>query len=297
MIEKKERYYYIYYFVLYISFGLFFPYVNAYYNRIGLNGKEIGFIASTSVIIAMIFVPFWGYLADRYSKKGVLSFLFIFTIISVFLWKLQTQFIYICLVSMLVSVFKSDLSSISDSITVSYCEKSKLEFGTIRVFGSLGYIVGSTFISGLLSYLGYNGPFVVIYILSLVVSLTILFQLPQYHSTKNKDHNKISYKTILSNKVYLFVVSFSLLSILVVDTLMAYSGIHLVNSLNSSEAYIGVYVFMMVIPELFIVRYASRIIKKIGYYQAYIISALSVILRCLICYLTSNVYVFLLAQS
>lgn len=301
MNKKTNSYLKWLYLLLYISFGVFFPYVNVYYSRIGIDGVQIGFISSISVIIAMIFIPLWGILADKFSNRKILFILTLFSAISVLFWSFQNIFWLLCLFSICIYIFKTDLASICDSLAVEYCNKLDLNFGKLRSFGSLGYIIGSTFIAGFMNYLGYNGPYVFFYILSLGLCCLILFKLPKEeikkaNSNKLKDMFKGA-KDIIKDRRFIVIMLVSLFTNISVDVLTSYSGIHLTTTLNQSESIIGIGLFLMVIPELFVVNKASKIIKKIGFNKAYILSCISVVVRCLLCYLTSNIYIYLIAQT
>ena len=48
------------YLLFYITMGVYSPYLNLYFERVGLNGSQIGLINSCGYIAAMIFSPIWG---------------------------------------------------------------------------------------------------------------------------------------------------------------------------------------------------------------------------------------------
>ena len=99
------------YLFLYISYGVFFPYANVYYSRLGLDGVKIGFISSISVIVSMAFIPLWGILAGKYSNRRILSILCFFSALSVFLWSHQSIFPLLCLLSVCIYIFKTGVVS------------------------------------------------------------------------------------------------------------------------------------------------------------------------------------------
>lgn len=286
------------YLFLYISYGVFFPYANVYYSRLGLDGVKIGFISSISVIVSMVFIPLWGILAGKYSNRRILSILCFFSALSVFLWCHQSIFPLLCLLSVCIYIFKTDLGSICDSLSVEYCNKYKMSFGQLRSYGSFGYIVGSTFIAIIMNKLGYSGPYVFFYILSLLLCCVIITTLPKNESvSKEAIKEDTNTKSILRDKRFLVIVLVTLFTNTTVDTLTTFAGIHITETLHCSDNMIGIATFIMVIPELYVVNNGSAFIKKVGYHRAFIISCISVVSRCLICFLTRNIYVFILAQS
>lgn len=179
-----------------------------------------------------------------------------------------------------------------------YCTKYKFSFGQLRSYGSFGYIVGSTFIAIIMNRLGYSGPYVFFYILSLLLCCLIINTLPKTDSVKKETVKQdVNVKTILTDKRFLVIVLITLFTNTTVDTLTTFAGIHITETLKCSDSMIGIATFIMVIPELYVVNKGSLFIKKVGYHKAFIISCISVVLRCLICFLTRNIYVFILAQS
>lgn len=53
------------YFCYYLAIGAFYPFLNLYYERIGLSGLQIGLLASIPALMRPLAGPLWGGLADR----------------------------------------------------------------------------------------------------------------------------------------------------------------------------------------------------------------------------------------
>ena len=56
------------YFFYYAGYGLYTAYITLYYHSIGMNGVQIGWIAATAPLAAMLGAPVWGLLNDRLGK-------------------------------------------------------------------------------------------------------------------------------------------------------------------------------------------------------------------------------------
>ncbi len=59
----------IYYFLWLGGLGFFWPFFNLFCARLGLNGTQIGWIASIAALMALIFSPIWTDIAAK-SGKG-----------------------------------------------------------------------------------------------------------------------------------------------------------------------------------------------------------------------------------
>ena len=57
--------YCIFYFFYYITLGVYSPYLNVYYERLGFSGSQIGNINSLGLLFAMFITPLWGVVSDK----------------------------------------------------------------------------------------------------------------------------------------------------------------------------------------------------------------------------------------
>ena len=126
---KNYRYSYIAlcasYLLYYISLGAFSPFLNIYYERIGLSGSQIGFITSAGYIVAMLFSPVWGAITDKNHKyKSMIAFLSLTTTLLTILWKQQTFFLFIFIFSLLLNIFRSNIGNLLDALAIQSCKEN-----------------------------------------------------------------------------------------------------------------------------------------------------------------------------
>jgi PPP family 3-phenylpropionic acid transporter len=130
------------YFLYYTGFGIYLPFINIYYSQIGLSGLEIGLINTLSPLVGMLSAPLWGILNDRFGKTRVL--LAIAVIGSILAgWGIAAAGTFLVLVPIaaLFSLFYSTIQPMLDSNTLLLLGDQRERYGSIRLWGSAGYVL------------------------------------------------------------------------------------------------------------------------------------------------------------
>jgi PPP family 3-phenylpropionic acid transporter len=142
-----------FYFVYYFFVGIFVPYWALYLQSEQFSPVEIGVLMSLFQI-SRIFAPnFWGWLADHTAKRtvwirlntilGVLGFIAVF-------W--AQGFWPMLLVMGALSLFTSSTMPLSESLTLAHLAKTKSHYSRIRMWGSVGFIIGSIMLGYLIDW-------------------------------------------------------------------------------------------------------------------------------------------------
>ncbi|HSR02156.1 MAG TPA: MFS transporter [Methylophilaceae bacterium] len=167
-----------FYFVYYFFVGVFVPYWALYLQSEQFTPLEIGVLMSLFQI-SRIFAPnFWGWLADHTAKRtiwirlntvlGVLGFIAVFWV---------QGFVSMLLVMGALSIFTSSTMPLSESLTLAHLAKTKGHYSRIRMWGSVGFIVGSIILGYFIDWAGISSLLWAILVVQ--VSLFILtFALP-----------------------------------------------------------------------------------------------------------------------
>jgi len=283
--DKNLKYFFIFYFVYYISMGVYFPFVNVHFERLGFTGSQIGSIASIGLLFAMVTTPLWGTLSDRSkNKKFILGFVMICTAICAYIWGKQNIYMYVLIISIIYTIFRSSINPLSDSLTVNYCAKKGHDFGKIRAIGSLGYVVGSFVIANIASHFGLQGPYIFIVVISLLLSVGILFFYPSIEivkEDKQQKNYKEDIKKLLNNKNYIFIIIVMLFTNQLMDSAGGYVGNHLINNLRGNQSTIGLYTLIAALPEVLFIMLISNIIHRWGYKKLYLTACVIQMLRCI----------------
>ena len=291
----------VFYIVYYITLGVFAPYLNVYYERLGFSGSKIGLINSLGLIASMIVTPLWGAISDKTrSPKGMIAFLMMATGISAFFFSMQKAFLPVLVLSIILSMFRYNVWSLIDGVGIECCSAVQKDFGFARSMGSVGYLLGSFVIANTLNSFGISGPYLNVMIIFSFLGAVLIFIMPSYKPTEKKK-SKISFtesvKTLFTNKNYVFVLIMMLLTSMVVDCILNYSGNHLINTLHQNDSMIGIFSCAQVLPEVIIVMFANRIFRKMNTRKIFMLGAAAQAVRFFLCALSSNVVVFLLATT
>lgn len=150
----------LYYFIFMGSNGFILPFMNLFYTSLGFNGKQIGLIASTSAVIGLMAAPIVvSEIKKRPNGRNYLQFLLVFGAVGYFLISHQTAFLAIIIVIVFQALVSSSVGPLSDSMAVTAAKNSDAGYGSIRVLGSLGWIMIVPISGWLLERYGYTAGF------------------------------------------------------------------------------------------------------------------------------------------
>ena len=149
------------YFALYIGGGGFLsPFLPLFYKHVGLTGAQMGLLTSLGWTIAMLLAPFWGRWSDAAkSPKLVLQIALVGTGIAYILVGFQTTFLWIAVCIALGAVFNNSIGSLSTTHALAAADGEKSGFGSIRLFGSLGWAIITPLAGWLIGQWGLLVPF------------------------------------------------------------------------------------------------------------------------------------------
>ena len=287
------------YLLYYIALGAFSPFLNIYYERIGLNGSQIGFITSAGYIVAMLFSPIWGAITDKNHKyKSMIACLTLATTLVTILWKQQTFFLFIFIFSLLLNIFRSNIGNLLDALAIQSCKENNKEFSFVRAMGSLGYLIASFGIGNFLfEKFQLQGPYIqVLAIGNVLLVLCLLFVKPVtvvQTETKKEDGNFLE---LFKNKDYVFILFLCFFTIIVNDSTINYLGNHLVSTLKLPDSAIGLNTCAMVLPEVFIIMNIHKLIRKIGLKKSFVLAIITQIIRCILYATSSSLPIFMIGS-
>lgn len=138
------------YFGYYLALGSFMPYINLYYERLGMSGTQIGVLTSIPVIVLSATVLSWGAIADRYHiHKVVLSVGLLVTPLIMLMVSRTQSFSEIAVWVLIFAFFTGPIVPLMDSLALDVAQTRGGSFGAARVWGSIGWAI-SSWVTGLL---------------------------------------------------------------------------------------------------------------------------------------------------
>ena len=150
----------LHYFLLIGAGGFLAPFVTLFYKARGLSGTEIGLLSTFSAVAAMLAAPLWGRWGDsaRHPRRLIMLAL-LGTAVFALLRGLQSLFWSIALFIILDGLVTSGAGTLANIQALAVTNGEKSGFGSIRLWGSLGWALVTPFAGGIIQSLGLYVPF------------------------------------------------------------------------------------------------------------------------------------------
>jgi PPP family 3-phenylpropionic acid transporter len=256
----------VYYFLWLGGLGFFWPFFNLFCARLGLNGTQIGWIASISALMALIFSPIWTNIAVK-SGKGrlILQISLITTAILAIILGQQVTFLLILVINAIRIIAFAAISPLSDSLAVTVTESTRSGFGSIRVWASVGWCPIVLIAGWLIEQKGISIIFVGTSATMILAAISLIFINHSWLNTK-RSQSEISHSlfsvinTLLHNRA---AVGFGLLLIAIGigNCGVQQFEILYMDKLGSSEFLIGVAGMIGAIIELPMMPWTDRLLR------------------------------------
>ncbi|WP_079509339.1 MFS transporter [Mesobacillus jeotgali] len=266
-------------FYLFVFFGIgsLFPLLSVYLSEVEkLNGYQIGLILSIGPVVMIFFQPFWGMLADMKNIHNRL--LTITTSITGFAalgYLLFEEFLLFLIVATFLAIFQSAIIPLSDSISLKYTSNAGVNYGNVRLFGSLGFGL-AVFVMGRLSE--WN-PQVIFYAFFLTLVIAALFSKKMPKESYDRPNSLLSgMKDLIKMKKFLVFLGVTFMifgpnlannfyfSLFVEDRGGTYTGI-------------GIAFLIAVLSEIPFMKAAGSWIHRLGLLQVALIASLVSLIR------------------
>jgi len=165
----------VYFLIVYIGLGATDPFINLYYVERGLTGTQIGLIGTLGAVSALIAAPLWGRVSDNSRQpKRWLQAAMLISGLALFFLSQQTVYLFLALFAGINALVASGVDPLMCAQAMDVVETEKnAGFGSIRLWGSLGYALAAPFGGLVIQRLGIPHIFT-IYAASMLVSVLIL---------------------------------------------------------------------------------------------------------------------------
>ena len=141
----------IMFFTYYASLGSLLPYLPVYYHSLGHGGQIIGMLGAIKPFTTFLVAPLWGIISDQTgSPFTVLYFTFLVSLVGQLAVSLRHDPSWIMTMVFITAFFNAPVKSLIDSMVMSNIKNGKL-YGRLRLWGQLGFGVGSGAVGVLLS--------------------------------------------------------------------------------------------------------------------------------------------------
>jgi MFS_1 like family len=135
----------------YSSLGALMPYLPVYYHSLGHGGLIIGLLGAIKPLTTFLVAPLWGIVSDAATNKfPVLYLSFGVSLLGQLLMAYRTNVSFLLIMVFVTAIFNAPVKSLMDSIVLDHLPV-KADYGRMRLWGQLGFGLGSSSVGVLLS--------------------------------------------------------------------------------------------------------------------------------------------------
>ena len=152
----------LFYLVNFLCVGSYLPFINVYFAELGLSGKQIGLISSLGPIMSLLLSTTVASFADRNRRRvRITQGSLVGITIVVFLLRMPTSFANIALLMLFMAIFASPTMAISEGLIARMAQRHHLNYGAMRLWGSLGYAFSALVFGAFWQAFGFKAMFLV----------------------------------------------------------------------------------------------------------------------------------------
>ncbi len=252
-----------YYAGFYAVIAVITPFLNVYFSELGLDGRQIGLLGMLPPLFQMFFTPFYSGLADRRGKRALmLAFSLAGAGVAYLLLGFTRSFFAILLVMALVAMFSAPSNSLSDALIARMASRHQVDFGRMRLGGSIGYAIFSVIAGFVWQRTGYGWMFPAALALYLLVALIaqLLDELPAPQSTET---SALPWREVGRHPVLrtLLIATFLMGGAMIMS--LTFNGVYM-RYLGGGDDIIGLQVGLGALAEIPFMFFTQRIMRRIG---------------------------------
>lgn len=287
---RKEVLFSIVYFCSYVAQAIGYCQLVPFLTQIGYSATQRSYMFAFGAIVGMFAEFYIGYLCDK--NKTIKKYIYIvyplYSVIVILLYLLnfKSLLVHILIVGANQLFFHASMGLI-DSWVLESGQQCKESFGSIRAFGSLGWVFGSYIVSHLVNLLGYK-YIGFIYAAIVVVICFVCYFIDDAIKTVNDKINYKDLKLLFINKKYVVLILI-FFGIFMMQNSLDYAIVDKLNSLFATPIEIGYYWMITGIVEIPLMFFGNKLAKKYGYTNMLVIAIVVYGLRFVLYGLSGNV--------
>ncbi len=269
----------ILYFIVFGALASFSSFMTPYFLDRGLSFSQIGILFAIYSLVGVLAQPFWGFITDKYaSKKAILIITMTISGILSFGFIISKDFYSILIAIIAFMFFTSSIISIIDANTYDLIDVHKdIKYGRIRLMGSIGYALISLVLGVIIRLTSINVPFLAYFIFT-VVGLILLNTINEKSRRTGSSINISDIVRIIKNKRFILISVSALIASAAYNSNGNYIAV-LIEKTGGDVANLGMLWFIVAMSELPFFFFESKVVKKYGILNIYIIGMIFYIIR------------------
>lgn len=266
-----------YYFFFFGGIGWLIPYIYLYFEKVGLNGGQIGFLAGLLPLGTLVVGPVWAAIGDRFHvHRWLLPIASFGLCLPALLIPNFTEFTPLTILITLLAVFGAPISALADSATLDLLGENTQGYGRIRLGGTFGFALMNVCAGWLVERTGLNWAFVG-YAVCLALAGVVALGLPARRTKLQVDFNA-GVRQLLVSRSFLFFLGGSFLIGLAFQAAISFFPLRL-QDLGASTFLIGIAGALSSIAEIPTLVFARRIFQRLSPWATTIIAAITYTVR------------------
>jgi len=253
----------LYYLLTQAAFGLYLPFINVYFKQErGLSGREMGALAAVAPLMALLVAPVWGAAADsRGSRLRVLRWALAGTAGGALLLGLPDLFWPLLLTMGLFTLFQVAIIPLGDGVITAAAAGQNVSYGSLRLWGSIGFALGGVLFGQLGRWLGLRAMFPA-YTLLMLLALPAVWRMVPHEPPPPAGERGQMLALLRDRPLALFLVVAGLAA---TGITAGYTFLHVfLGTLGASTGLMGVVSAVGALAEAPLMLWSGRLIKKWG---------------------------------
>jgi PPP family 3-phenylpropionic acid transporter len=257
----------LYYFVWIGGSGFLFPFITLFYTGQGLTGAEIGWLSTFGSITALIVAPGWGRFSDRMAQpRRLLQFGLLVSASCMFWLSQQVLFAWMAVLVIIEALLSAGVAPLSDALTLSVTRGGSSGYGSVRLWGSLGWAVTALVGGGLIERTGLFAMFGGYAISAVVcIALVALIDTQSFSAPARSDapSARATTRTLLANRALIGLALALAVAWFTTTGFHQFEPIYL-KQLGAGELIIGLASTIGALIELPGMLWADRLVRGLG---------------------------------
>lgn len=202
LLKYKNSYlsYFLMYNFYYLSWALFSALISVYLMGKGFKASEVSLVVSASFLTSLITQPIIGSWNDCYDIKKVDTILFVIASIGGIIFMLSNSLIMMTISYSIVLMMINGVNPVLEKIATA----SPYKYGRIRIWGTIGYALGSQFAGLLYDKISSESIFIVFVITMFLCIIGLLGTNPDLESHSDENNEKTRTIDLFKNKKYIY---------------------------------------------------------------------------------------------
>jgi PPP family 3-phenylpropionic acid transporter len=277
MNQRPLRLAAVYYFFYFGAAGIYLPFINLYFDKVGLSGSAIGALAALPPILGFGAGPLWGALGDRFHiHRRLLPIATLGAILPTLLILRANNAISLAVLVGIAALFSGPVVGLIDSAVLDLVHGTPRTYGAIRWWGSLGFTIFTWATGYILKLFGLEWMFYG-YAVLLAVAGSLAIGLPARRQVWRLSYRDSLRQLLRQRQLFLFMCATFLIGATLAAS-YAFFPLHMIE-LGANPAWLGLAAALAAGSEMPVMFFSTSIFKRFGLRSSLVLSCLLFALR------------------